>query len=269
MALTVTDLTVTIGDRAVVDTVTFAVPDGGRFGIIGESGSGKTLTALAVTGLLPASASVTGSVDLDGRELLGASERELARIRGDAIGMVFQEPRTALNPLRRVGRQMSEPLRLHYRLSRGQARQAAVDLAARVGLPEPDRIVDRYPHELSGGQRQRVGIAIAVACNPGLLIADEPTTALDVTVQAAILDLFDRLVAEQSSSLVFITHNLAVLARVCTDVVVMAGGRVIESGPTTRVVNAPEHPVTRGLVAAARATGLAPGGAGTGTVVGR
>jgi peptide/nickel transport system ATP-binding protein len=260
MTLEVTDLTIRFGDRAVVDRVSFAVPDGARFGIIGESGSGKSLTTLAILGLLPEGAEASGSIRLDGVELLGLRERELARIRGRRVGVVFQDPQTALNPLRTIGRQLAEPLRLHGMTARRQERAEAIRLAGLVRLPEPERTVDLYPHQLSGGQRQRVAIGIALACSPGLLLADEPTTALDVTIQAEILGLFDRLVADTGASLVFVTHDLAVLARVTTDVLVLSRGRAVESGPVARILADPHDPVTAGLVAAARATGYTPTG---------
>ncbi|MFC4245305.1 ABC transporter ATP-binding protein [Gryllotalpicola reticulitermitis] len=258
--LDVNDLSVEIGGRRVVDGVGFSVATGGRFGIIGESGSGKSLTMLAILGLLPEGAVATGSVRLDGEELLGRPERQLARIRGARIGTVFQDPLTSLNPLRTIGRQLVEPLELHGGVRRSERRAAAVRLAELVRLPEPEQIVDRYPHQLSGGQRQRVAVGIAVACRPGLLLADEPTTALDVTIQAEILQLFGRLVDETDASLVFVTHDLAVLSEVTTDVLVLAHGRVVESGPVTRILSAPEHEVTAGLVAAARATSWQPEG---------
>ena len=160
-----------------------------RSGIIGESGSGKTLTSLALIGLLPETANVTGSVLLEGKELIGASDRELSTLRGNSIGMVFQEPLTALNPLMRVGKQISLPLRTHRGMNKRASLQRATELCARVGLPDPERIVRSYPHQLSGGQRQRIGLAIALACSPRLLIADEPTTALDVTVQKEVLEI--------------------------------------------------------------------------------
>lgn len=258
MTLEMTDLTIRIGDRTVVDGVSFTVQDGARFGIIGESGSGKSLTTLAILGLLPEGAVASGSIRLDGTELLGLRERELARIRGARVGVVFQDPQTALNPLRTIGRQLAEPLRLHGRTTRRQERAEAIRLAGLVRLPEPERIVDLYPHQLSGGQRQRVAIGIALACSPGLLLADEPTTALDVTIQSEILGLFDRLVADTGASLVFVTHDLAVLARISTEVLVLSRGRAIEAGSVARVLADPQDPVTVGLVAAARATSFTP-----------
>ena len=193
-ALEVDGLVVDIGGRRVVDGVSFEIADGGRLGVIGESGSGKTLTALSIVGLAPDVATVSGSVRFDGQELLGWPDRRYAELRGDRIAMVFQDPRTALNPVMRVGRQISEPLRLHRGLGRRSAAVVAEELCERVGLPDPERIVRAYPHQLSGGQRQRVGIAMALACRPTLLIADEPTTALDVTVQAEIMELLAQLV---------------------------------------------------------------------------
>lgn len=254
MSLVVQDLIIELGGRRVVDGVSFAVPDGARVGLIGESGSGKSLTALAVLGLLPQGAEVSGSITWNGRELIGLPDRELARLRGDEIGIVFQEPRTALNPIRPVGRQIAESVRIHEGAGRRTARARAVAEARRVFLPDPERIVKRYPHELSGGQRQRVGIAIALACDPQLLIADEPTTALDVTIQAEILELLRGLVAEAGMSLVFITHDLAVLSQIATDGVVLAGGRVIEAAPVAQLLSNPRSPVTQALLRDAKAT---------------
>ncbi|MFZ4894561.1 ABC transporter ATP-binding protein [Plantibacter sp. Mn2098] len=251
MTLDVTDLTIELGGRRVVDGVSFSVPDGARFGIIGESGSGKSLTSLAILGLLPEGAQVTGSIRWNGRELVGLSDREIATVRGQEIGIVFQEPRTALNPIRTIGRQIGEPLRIHTGASKREAMARAVDLAERVRLPNPAQIVRRYPHQLSGGQRQRVATAIALACSPSLLIADEPTTALDVTIQSQILGLFERLVTETGASLVFITHDLAVLSRIATDAVVMSQGRVVEAGPVSTLLTGPSSPITKRLLEAA------------------
>ena len=251
--LEITDLTVRFGHKTVVDGVSFALAAGERLGMIGESGSGKSLTALAAIGLLPEEASVTGSVRLDGRELLGESDRALAKIRGEQIAMVFQEPLTALNPLMRIGRQLAEPVRLHRGLSRTAARATAIELAQRVGLPDPERIVRAFPHQLSGGQRQRVGIAIALACEPAILIADEPTTALDVTVQAEILALLRRLVDEQGASLLFITHDLAVLASVVSSLVVLADGKLVERTEIAALGHGHHDPRTTTLLHAARA----------------
>jgi len=267
MSLQVRDLTVDIDGRRVVDGVSFDVPDGARMGLIGESGSGKSLTALAVLGLLPDGAEAGGSVRWDGRELVGMPDRELATLRGDEIGIVFQEPRTALNPIRTIGRQIGEAVRIHEHATRREAAERAVAEAARVHLPDPDRIVARYPHQLSGGQRQRAAIAMALACRPRLLIADEPTTALDVTIQAEVLELLRSLVSDAGMSLVFITHDLAVLSQIATHGVVLEHGRVVESAPVSTLLSAPASPVTQGLLRDATATlwhPAAPGGGDAG-----
>jgi peptide/nickel transport system ATP-binding protein len=252
--LSVRDLAIEIGGRRVVDGVSFDVPSGARLGIIGESGSGKSLTALAVLGLLPDGATASGSIRWHGIEILGLRERDLAKLRGDDIGIVFQEPQTALNPIRTVGRQIAESIRIHEKVSRGEATARAIAEAERVALPDPAAIVGRYPHQLSGGQRQRVAIAMALACRPRLLIADEPTTALDVTIQAGILRLLRDLVEDAGMSLVFITHDLAVLAQVATHAVVLEHGRVVEQGAVVDLLSSPTSPVTQGLLRDATAT---------------
>ena len=260
MTLEVTDLVVEVDGRRVVDGVSFDVADGERLGLIGESGSGKSVTALAVLGLLPDGMTATGSVTWNGTEILGMPDRELARLRGDDIGMIFQEPRTALNPIRTVGRQIAESIRIHQRVSRREARELAIARAEQVRLPDPATIVDRYPHQLSGGQRQRVAIAMALACRPQLLIADEPTTALDVTIQAEVLRLLLSLVEEHGMSMVFITHDLAVLSQVATHGVVLEHGRVVETAPVSTLLSAPSSPVTQGLLRDATATLWRPDG---------
>ncbi|MBO9625447.1 MAG: ABC transporter ATP-binding protein [Microbacterium sp.] len=260
MSLSVRDLVIELDGRRVVDGVSFDVADGARLGLIGESGSGKSLTALAILGLLPDGATASGSIRWKGAELIGMPDRELARLRGDEIGIVFQEPRTALNPIRTVGRQIAEAIRIHERVDRKEARRRAIEEAARVRLPDPETIVDRYPHQLSGGQRQRVAIAMALACRPQLLIADEPTTALDVTIQAEILALLLSLVEEQGMSLVFITHDLAVLSQVAVDGVVLEHGRVVEAAPVSTLLSAPTSPITQGLLRDATATLWRPDG---------
>lgn len=246
--LTVDELCVTGDDRRLVDGVSFGVAAGERVGLIGASGSGKSITASAIMGLLPHGLSASGSVALRGRELLGAPERELARLRGKDLGMVFQEPMSALNPAMRVGKQVAEALTIHgapRRSATGRARE----LLERVGLPET--AARAYPHQLSGGQRQRVLLTIALANDPALLICDEPTTALDVTVQAQVLDLVAEGVRESGTALLLVTHDLAVIASVCERVLVCRGGRIIEEGPVEAVLTAPEHDYTRQLVEAA------------------
>jgi peptide/nickel transport system ATP-binding protein len=256
--LEVRDLTVRFGATAVVDGVSFDIERGRRLAIIGESGSGKTLSALSVIGLVPDSASVSGSVRFDGRELLGRSDRELSKLRGEQIAMVFQNPQTSLNPLMRVGRQIAEPLRRHHGMRRKSAARAAVELIDRVGLPEPDRAARAYPHQLSGGQRQRIGIAIALACRPALLIADEPTTALDVTVQADVLALLADLIGAESTALLFITHDVSLVPIVADQLLVMRRGIIVESGDVGRIIAAPREDYTKQLLAAARQTALPP-----------
>lgn len=254
MSLEVTGLAVDIDGTRVVDGIDFAVPDGSRVGLIGESGSGKSMTALALLGLLPAGAEVSGSIRWNGRELVGLPDGELAQLRGDDIGIVFQEPRTALNPIRTVGAQIGRSIQIHEGLRGAALRERVIAEAARVRLPDPGSIIRRYPHQLSGGQRQRVAIAMALACRPRLLIADEPTTALDVTIQADILALLRRLVAEDGMSLVFITHDLAVLSEIATSAVVLEHGRVVEAGPLTDLLTSPRSDVTQGLLRDATAT---------------
>ena len=241
--------------------VTFSIQRGERVGLIGESGSGKSLTALAVMGLLPEGLAATGDVRLSGRtpaarNLLAVGEREMARLRGDSMSMVFQEPMTALNPTMRVGDQVAEVMLLHRtQPSRRAARSRVVELLERVDLPDPANLARSYPHELSGGQRQRVVLAIALANDPALLICDEPTTALDVTVQATVLDLVVRGVEERDAAMLFITHDLGVVATVCERVLVMYGGRIVEAGPVHEVFTDPRHRYTQGLVAASDLAG--------------
>ncbi|MGL6210812.1 MAG: ABC transporter ATP-binding protein, partial [Paracoccaceae bacterium] len=220
--------------------------------LTGESGSGKSMTALAIMGLLPNDVAATGTVHLDGVDVLAASEAELCQMRGRAMGMIFQEPMTALNPVQTIGDQVAETIVVHEGVGRAAARARAGDMLARVGLPRDRVAPDRYPHELSGGQRQRVCLAMAIALRPGLLIADEPTTALDVTTQAQILALLRDLVEDFGMGLLLITHDLAVVSDVADRIVVMQKGRVVESGPTKALLAAPQHPYTRMLFAAAR-----------------
>jgi len=255
--LSVRDLGVaTAGGAGLVRGLSLDLDPGARLGVIGESGSGKSVTSLAITGLLGAGLTATGSVTLDGVEVVGASERVLVPLRGSAASVVFQEPLTALDPLMRIGRQVAEPLARHSRrrgepLRGGALRRAVVAALAEVSLGD-ERIAASFPHEISGGQRQRAAIAIALASRPKLLIADEPTTALDVTVQAEILALLDRLVDERGMALVFISHDLAVVSSLVTDVIVMRGGEAVERGPIATLLSAPSDPYTVRLVTSAR-----------------
>jgi peptide/nickel transport system ATP-binding protein len=247
-ALIVDDLTVRVGSVPAVRGVSFQLEAGRRTGLIGESGSGKTLTALALMGLLPEGLTASGHILFEGGDLLGMSERALCRLRGDRLSMIFQEPMTALNPVMKIGHQVAEPLRLHRGLSRRAARTSALRMLEHVRIPDAAEKMEAYPHQLSGGQRQRAMIAMAMACSPSILIADEPTTALDVTVQAQILRLLTDLVDEQGSTLLLITHDLAVVATVCQQVIVLYGGRIVEDGPVEVVFAAPRHPYTRALL---------------------
>ncbi|MED5620615.1 ABC transporter ATP-binding protein [Ideonella sp. BN130291] len=258
--LEVSDLRVTLntsrGQVHALCDVSFELERGDSLGLIGESGCGKSMTALALMGLLPEGAKVSGSIRFDGQELTSLDDGAMGRLRGHRIGMVFQEPMTALNPLHTIGQQIAEPLRLHLGLNARDARAKALELLERVHLPDPARRLDAYPHQLSGGQRQRVVIAIALACGPSLLIADEPTTALDVTLQREVLELIARLVAEDGMALLLVSHDLAVMADSVRRLLVMYGGTVVEQGPTEEVFRRLSHPYTRGLFAARPRLGL-------------
>ena len=246
--LKIEDLTVSVGAIEVVHHLRFALQAGQRTGLIGESGSGKTLTALAIMGLLAEGLSATGRVLYRDRDLLAMSERELCQLRGDRLAMVFQEPMTALNPVMKIGAQVAEPLQLHRNMGAREAHAAALQALERVHVPDAAEKMLAYPHQLSGGQRQRAMIAMATACSPDLLIADEPTTALDVTVQAQILNLLVELVEENGSSLLLITHDLPVVATVCQRVLVLYGGYIVEEGSVDDVFAHPRHPYTQALI---------------------
>jgi ABC-type dipeptide/oligopeptide/nickel transport system ATPase component len=239
------------GYADILHAVSFAVRAGTTTCIVGESGSGKSVSCQAVLGLLPSNGRRTaGRILFEGRDLAAASEAELETIRGRGIGMVFQDPLGSLNPLHTVGTQLRETLRLHTALSEPQRRARALELLRLVGIPEPGQRLASYVHQFSGGMAQRVMIAMALACEPRLLIADEPTTALDVTIQAQILDLLNTLKAELGMAILFVTHDLGVVAEMGDDVVVMRHGRVVEAGPATRLLTAPQAPYTRELLAA-------------------
>ncbi len=247
--LDVTGLTIRYGDSTVVDNVDIFIERGESVGLVGESGSGKSQSALAILGLLPPQAHVSGSIAFDGVELLGADEAALNAYRARRIGMVFQDPMQALNPYLRVGRQLGEILKAHGIARNGEKEARVVDALARTGLPDPKRQLRAFPHELSGGMRQRVMLAAALIAEPDLLIADEPTTALDVTVQAQILDLLEEI--RDETALLLITHDLGIVAGHCEHLIVMERGKVAEAGPTTSVFSAPRHEHTRSLLAAA------------------
>ncbi len=261
--LEVNDLNVALqtqrGPADAVRNVSFGLQRGETLGLIGESGCGKSITAMALLGLLPESAIVSGSIRFDGQELVGRNDATLRRLRGNRIGMIFQEPMTALNPLHTIGHQVAEPLRLHRRASRATALKQAIALLERVGIADAAARVHAYPHQFSGGQRQRITIAMALACGPDLLIADEPTTALDVTIQGQILELISDLVRERSMALLLISHDLGVIAQNVEKMMVMYGGTVVESGPTSIVFSDLAHPYTRGLFGARPQVGAARG----------
>jgi peptide/nickel transport system ATP-binding protein len=251
--LTVRGLHVAVNELDLVEDVSFTVRQGERVGLIGESGSGKSLTALSIMGLLPEDITARGSLRLAGvdHDLVGASETQMSRVRGKDLAMVFQEPMTALNPTMKVGQQVAESLLIHNtRPDKRSANAAAVELLAQVGLPDPSAAAHAFPHQFSGGQRQRIVLALALANDPALLVCDEPTTALDVTVQAMVLDLIVRGVRERNSAMLFITHDLAVVATACERVMVMYGGRVVEAGPVREVFTRPRHRYTQGLIGA-------------------
>jgi len=232
-----------------VDGISYTVDRGETLGIVGESGSGKSVSSLTVMGLTRArNARISGSVRFDGKDLLGASDEELRDVRGNDIAMIFQDPLSSLHPFYKVGNQIVEAIQAHREVSKAQAYDRAVEMLGLVGIPEPRRRADSYPHEFSGGMRQRAMIAMALANDPKLLIADEPTTALDVTVQAQILELIERLQKEFDTAVVVITHDLGVVAEMADEIAVMYAGRIVEQGTADTVFNAPEHPYTWGLL---------------------
>ena len=250
--LEIRDLRVTFDTRAgqakAVDGVDLSIDSGKTLGVVGESGCGKTMTALSVLRLVPPAAGLTGEIVFDGRNLLALSEREMRKVRGNDIAMIFQEPMSSLNPVFTVGNQIAEAVRLHQGLGRKAARENAIEMLRLVEIAEPERRVDEYPHQLSGGMRQRVMIAMALSCNPRLLIADEPTTALDVTIQAQILDLIGGLRDRLGMALLLITHDLGVVAERADEVAIMYAGRVVERAPVAAIFAQPLHPYTRGLL---------------------
>ncbi len=252
--LEVKDLTVSFdtedGVVQAVDGVSYTVESGQALGIVGESGSGKSVSSLTVMGLtrFSSNARISGEVLFEGRDLLSASDDELRQLRGNDIAMIFQDPLSSLHPFYRIGNQLVEAIRAHRDVSKAQAMDRAVEMLGLVGIPEPRRRIDSYPHEFSGGMRQRVMIAMGLINDPKLLIADEPTTALDVTVQAQILELLDRLQRELDTAIVLITHDLGVVAEVTDDIAVMYAGRIVEHAPKETLFSAPQHPYTWGLL---------------------
>jgi peptide/nickel transport system ATP-binding protein len=238
------------GEVAAVRDVTFSIPESGTLGLVGESGSGKSATALAILRLLPIQARVRGEINFGGASLLSLFEEDMRRIRGSRISMIFQEPMTALNPVMRVGDQVAEAVLAHQRMGKKEAWAHAVEALREVAIPEPESRSRDYPHQLSGGQRQRVMIAMALVNHPQLLIADEPTTALDVTIQAQILELLRELRDKYKLAVLFISHDLGVVSRVADRVAVMYAGEIVEQGPVERIFAAAAHPYTRGLISA-------------------
>ncbi|MDP9729076.1 ABC transporter ATP-binding protein [Alicyclobacillus sp. TC] len=231
-----------------VRDVSFKIEPGETLGLVGESGCGKSVTSLALVRLLTQSARVTGKIEYQGKNLLELPERDMRDIRGNEISMIFQEPMTSLNPVYKIGAQISETLLLHKDISPREAFQQSLEMLKKVGIPRPEDIMDEYPHQLSGGMRQRIMIAIAMACNPKLLIADEPTTALDVTIQAQILELMKGISKDLGTSILLITHDLGVVAEMCDRVAVMYAGQIVEQGSVDDIFFNPQHPYTRGLL---------------------
>jgi peptide/nickel transport system ATP-binding protein len=244
------NLRASAGAVTLVDVESLDIDSRSRVGMVGESGSGKTLTAMSIVGLQPRELSVSGSITLNDEDLLAVPEKRLAQIRGKEIGVIFQDPDKALDPVMRVGRQIAEAVRHGSRLSRHEVDRRVLDLLREVQLPDPAGTARRYPHQLSGGQKQRVMIAIAIAQNPQMLIADEATTALDVTVQQRILDLVLKVCANHQMGLLWISHDIGVVNAVCDKVVVMYSGKIVETGPTDEIIQRPKHEYTRRLLAA-------------------
>jgi peptide/nickel transport system ATP-binding protein len=248
VTLDITDLKVTIGGKEILRGVDLSLQEGRVHGLAGESGSGKTMTGLAVLGLLPHGSRTTGSIALGDRELLTLPPKELNRVRGGEVAMVFQDPATSLHPMLTIGKQLTEHMRHHLGLDKREARRRAVELLGKVRIPGAEEAYGRFPHQFSGGMRQRIAIAIALACSPKVLIADEPTTALDVTVQAGVLRLLRGLCDELGLAVLLVTHDLGVMSAVADEVSVMKDGLVVETGPRGQVLREPAHPYTRSLL---------------------
>lgn len=248
--LEVRDLEVAFGPVAPLSGVSFSLGKGETLGIVGESGSGKSLTAMSIMGLLPLSGGriTAGSIMFDGQELANLAEPAYRKLRGGRLGLITQNPMTSLDPLQKIGPQVDAVAKLHLGMNAAQARAKSIDILGTLRIPEPALICERYPHQMSGGMKQRIVIAMALAADPDVLVADEPTTALDVTVQAQIIRLLDDLVKQRDLALVLITHDMSVVAQTCEKVVVMYAGRVIEQGPVNSIFNAPQHPYTQALI---------------------
>ncbi|MBP3410833.1 MAG: ABC transporter ATP-binding protein [Clostridia bacterium] len=244
-----TNFHIGVGTVQAVRNVSFHLDAGESLGIVGESGSGKSVTMMSIMGLLPDYAQITAdAIHFDNQDLLSMSAGEFRKVRGNGIGMIFQDPMTSLNPLYTVENQITEPLRIHKNMNKQEARAAALELLKRVEIPNPEARLKQYPHELSGGMRQRVMIAAAIACQPKLVIADEPTTALDVTIQAQVLDLLENLKKDSNTAIIMITHDLGVIASMCTRILVMYGGLICEQGTVREIFYEPKHPYTWGLL---------------------
>jgi len=246
--LNINDLSVSIGDLQITKEVSFDIQKGETLALVGESGCGKSITAHSILRLLPKSANVTGEINIDGKSVLDLNNKDLRSLRGNDVGMIFQEPMTSLNPVFTIGNQMSESLRIHLNMSKREALERSIELLNAVGIPQPEMRVKDYPHQLSGGMRQRVMIAIAISCNPKLIIADEPTTALDVTIQAQILDLIIDLKRDHNTAMLLISHNLGVVYETSQKVCVMYLGRIVEVCETKTLFTRPHHPYTKGLL---------------------
>ncbi len=246
--LEINDLSISIGPHEIVSIEHLSIQAGQRLGLVGESGSGKTMTAMSIIGLLPHDAVVSGSIKISGVEMVNRSERELTEIRGSEVGVIFQDPLRALNPTMRVGKQVGEALRLHKTVPKKDVKRRTVELFEKVQLADGANLIRRYPHQLSGGQRQRVLIAIAIAADPKLLIADEPTTALDVTVQKEILELLQRLSAERGMAVLFVSHDLGVIQAISDEIAVLYGGKLVETGSTELVIGSSRHRYTEALI---------------------
>lgn len=238
------------GEIPAVDNVSISINEGEILGVVGESGCGKSVTSLSIMGLIPSPPGkiVGGEIIFKNENLLRFSEKKMRSIRGNDVAMIFQEPMTSLNPVYTIGDQIGETIRIHKKVNKKRARDLSINMLKKVGIPRPEQIVNEYPHQLSGGMRQRVMIAMAMSCEPKLLIADEPTTALDVTIQAQILDLMRQLNKENETAIMLITHDLGVVAEICDRVVVMYGGKVVEEGDVRTIMKKPQHPYTKGLI---------------------